>query len=151
MRASVLFMTLVIPLAAVAACNSRSDKLPPAPTAEQIVDGCTLFTDQNSKRMLVFTSSHGVELTELTSAAGADEDILGSKHVQVSSGTFTIDPSTMTVTVNLAGKSTAYTAFSPDTQSCVLVHGSLNDADLTSSWFGEFGSADNEPDDDSQY
>jgi hypothetical protein len=108
-------------------------------TARDMVLDCGLFTDPYSKRMLELEFPNRAKLTILSPAAKEDEDVMSSKNIIESKGTFSIEPSDSALVVEVNGTRTRYEAYSPPTPTvdgCILLSGTQSAADLSASWFG---------------
>jgi len=123
--------TLLLIAIGLTACGpAPRTRLNPRESAARTVISCSPFTDLSGKRGLTFSSPNGVRLSGFV--GGSDP---AAKRFTVSKGTFTVDPATMVVTVDVAGTRSIYVAYPVSTDDCVLVSGPAERADLTSSWF----------------
>ena len=102
---------------------------------------CDQFLDASKKASLYFNiGQEAVLLKQIVSPMGTDEneDILTSENVTSSYGRYYINEGTREIKLIFGENSRTYIFFeSPNSAECILVSGTMGQADLQSSWFAE--------------
>ena len=96
---------------------------------------CSPFINVTHKEMMIFYAEENMVVIEKVNTLS--DDILSSEDKTYTQHKFITDEVAQEVTIN-SGDTNAKFAWliTPDINQCILVHGSLKQADLQQSWFG---------------